>query len=172
MSDASEYNTILNGIKIIFGVLASLITILSILIGALWKIFKISDNNKKINKLLYDQETGDIRVQTIERCGDCSASCQEKISYQLKTITDLQDNYTDTQKDILNKLDVIRNESNQKIDDLKDELHEALNKMQIHNNEAFGLLAASTNQRIDAMKTLLYQEMMKMSKDISDYLKK
>ena len=124
-----------------------------IILGALWKLFRIQEISKRADSTLYEQD-GTLRVQTLKGCGEESRMCQEEVKKKLEESAA-------GQKAIAEQLDR-----------LKDEMHKALELLQKNNTEAFSLLAESTRHQIAALKDEVNKGINQMNRDIIEYLKK
>ena len=124
-----------------------------IILGALWKLFRIQEISKRADSTLYEQD-GTLRVQTLKGCGEESRMCQEEVKRRL-------DESAAGQKALAEQLEKF-----------KDEIHRTLEQMQKNNNEAFSLLAETTRHQIAALKDEVNKGINQMNRDIIEYLKK
>ena len=124
-----------------------------IILGALWKLFRIQEISKRADSTLYGRD-GALRVQTLKGCGEESRMCQEEVKKKLEESAAGQRAIAD------------------QLDRLKDEMHKAIELLQKNNTEAFSLLAESTRHQIAALKDEVNKGINQMNRDIIEYLKK
>ena len=140
-------------VKSLLTLLGAALGVGGIILGALWKLFRIQEISKRADSTLYDQD-GTLRVQTLKGCGEESRLCQEEVKKKLEESAAGQRAIAD------------------QLDRFKDEMHKALELLQKNNTEAFSLLAESTRHQIAALKDEVNKGINQMNRDIIEYLKK
>ena len=140
-------------VKSVLSLVGGALVVVGAIVGALWKLFRIQEISRRADSALYEQD-GTLRVQTIKGCGEESRMCQEEVKQRL-------DESAAGQKAIAEQLN-----------QLKDEMHKALELLQKNNTEAFSLLAESTRHQIAALKDEINRGINQMHRDTIEYLKK
>lgn len=140
-------------VKALLTLLGAALGVGGIILGALWKLFRIQEISKRADSTLYEKD-GTLRVQTLKGCGEESRMCQEEVKKKLEESAAGQRAIAD------------------QLDRLKDEMHKAIELLQKNNTEAFSLLAESTRHQIAALKDEVNKGINQMNRDIIEYLKK